>query len=106
MPIIITEEFGRSLRSETDERKQLQVQALFCVACEIFLDTADLGLGDFDPQNDDSVARASRWPWSAQLTVFVRRVAALTAALRRWCSRALRQEKCFSSTGGCVPAIR
>ena len=67
-----------------DAQKAWKIKALFCIACEIFLDPADIGAANLDFFDEQAVSQASDLAMTSAQRLSPKRLAAIMATLRRW----------------------
>ena len=67
-----------------DAQKAWKIKALFCIACEIFLDPADIGAANLDFFDEQAVSQASDLAMTSAQRLSPKRLAAIVATLRRW----------------------
>ena len=84
VPVLTVSDSNATSAAATDERRQLKVRALFCLALDVFLVIAEIGLESLDMSDESAVARATTLAMVAVGRLSVRRIAALTATLKRW----------------------
>eukprot|EP00439_Symbiodinium_sp_Y106_P041725 s3206_g5.t1 len=65
-----------------DAQKAWKIKALFCIACEIFLDPADIGAANLDFFDEQAVSQASDLAMTSAQRLSPKRLAAIMATLR------------------------